>query len=402
HSSYVRAHARAAIRIGFEPHIFCASSRSGVVDTDFGVVHRIQSPYRYFLRSASAGGFRVSTVPLHEANLASALHQFLRGRGGRQLIHGFGVWSSAARRARWRLLSVGIESVIFASVYTLLEHEHRGKIRGYGPEHRLSQRLFGRAEQLWINSIATPIENRAYRGADLVLFNYESVRVMLEARFGPSLRTRRMPYTSETALVTQERRDNRQPAAIANLEPRDAPLVVAVSRHDPRKGISHLLRALARLKGEGVAFRACLVGMGRLLEAHRLLAARLNLGPETVITGFVEDPGEYLQHADIFVLPSLEEGSGSVSAIEAMQAGLPIVTTSVDGMPEDIKDGRNGLLVRAGDSDALAHALARLIQDSTLRRRLAQGSREAFLEQFSAERFTAAIAELYAEFGFLP
>ncbi|HKQ74043.1 MAG TPA: hypothetical protein VJ810_10110, partial [Blastocatellia bacterium] len=92
HSSYVRAHARAAIRLGFEPHLFCVGFEEGVVETDFGVLHRSLSPLRRF-RHQAGGGVRVSTVPLHEPMLAAGVERFLRSRGGPALIHGFGVWA---------------------------------------------------------------------------------------------------------------------------------------------------------------------------------------------------------------------------------------------------------------------------------------------------------------------
>lgn len=84
HSTYVRAHARAAIRAGFEPHIFCASDRDGVFETDFGLLHRVASPFR---------PFRQIMIPGHAPIIAANLERFLLERSsGPQLIHGFGVW----------------------------------------------------------------------------------------------------------------------------------------------------------------------------------------------------------------------------------------------------------------------------------------------------------------------
>ncbi len=179
-----------------------------------------------------------------------------------------------------------------------------------------------------------------------VLVNYESVRRQPTEAFGSDLPIQRVAYASEAAFVHGEEDPlGPEPAAIAALEPRDAPLVVTVARHDPRKGIDVLLRALARLRAAQVPFRACLVGGWSLLDDHRRLAADLGLGRETVLTGFVPDAYPYLQHADVFVLPSLQEGSGSLALLEALQAGAPVVASAVDGIPEDVKDGEDGLLV---------------------------------------------------------
>jgi glycosyltransferase involved in cell wall biosynthesis len=208
----------------------------------------------------------------------------------------------------------------------------------------------------------------------------------------------KLPYASESAFLNKEIKVA-PPSELMSLQPRDAPLIVSVSRHDPRKGIDVLLHALARLRHGGARFRACLVSHGPLLESHRRLAERLGLNAATAITGWVPDPLAYLRHADIFVLPSLQEGSGSLSLIEALQAGLPVVASGIDGILEDVTDGDSALLVAPGDVEALRRALERLIGDATLRERLARRANETFVEKFSAEAFTSALGDLYRELG---
>ncbi len=78
------------------------------------------------------------------------------------------------------------------------------------------------------------------------------------------------------------------------------------------------------------------------------------------------DVAPYLGAADIFVLPSVAESSGSVSVLEAMRAGKPVIATACDGLPEDLIDGENGLLVAPGDVGALTDALGRLLADAEL------------------------------------
>jgi glycosyltransferase involved in cell wall biosynthesis len=172
---------------------------------------------------------------------------------------------------------------------------------------------------------------------------------------------------------------------------------VAVSRHDPRKGVHILLRSLARLKELGVPFRACLIGRGQLLEEHRRLMRELRLDRVTVIAGLVDDPREFLRCAEIFVLPSLEESSGSVSLIEAMQAGLACVASAIDGIPEDVTEGASGLLVEPGSVDSLTEGLRRVLVNKELRSQLRKGARARFDERFASERFTASLGEVYRE-----
>jgi glycosyltransferase involved in cell wall biosynthesis len=192
------------------------------------------------------------------------------------------------------------------------------------------------------------------------------------------------------------------PEAIQALEPTGAPLILTVARHVARKGLDLLLRALALLSRAGVGFRACLAGGGRLLPDHRRLSAELGLSGRVALPGHVPDVAPYLAQADIFVLASREEGSGSMALLEALQAGTAIVASDIDGIGEDLVHGRHALLVEPGNTRALADALARLLADAHLRAELAANARALYLERFSAERFTEALKDAYAEVGVVP
>jgi glycosyltransferase involved in cell wall biosynthesis len=89
-----------------------------------------------------------------------------------------------------------------------------------------------------------------------------------------------------------------------------------------------------------------------------------------------------------------------MSLLEALQAGVAIVASAVDGIPEDLTDGDSALLVEPGNADQLSNALALALTDAALRERLRRRARETFVEKFSAEKFTTALSDLYAELGF--
>jgi glycosyltransferase involved in cell wall biosynthesis len=147
---------------------------------------------------------------------------------------------------------------------------------------------------------------------------------------------------------------------------------------------------------KGVPFRATVVGPGALLEPHRRLAARLGLDGTVSIPGRVDDVAPYLAEADVYVLPSRAEASGSVSVLEALHAGVAVVASACDGMPEDLTDGRDALLVAPGDPAALARALETVLGDRALRARIAAAGRRRYEERFSADGFVAALAEVWA------
>jgi glycosyltransferase involved in cell wall biosynthesis len=150
-----------------------------------------------------------------------------------------------------------------------------------------------------------------------------------------------------------------------------------VGRLVKQKGAVYLLRALAKLD-PAVLERVELEVIGSGPEEGRLrsLAGELGLGGLVRFSGWV--PREQIvsryQSADIFVLPSFEEGMANV-VLEAMACGNAIITTDIYGNRDLVHDKANGLLIPPADPEALAQALTMLISDLTLRRRMAEKSR---------------------------
>jgi len=138
-----------------------------------------------------------------------------------------------------------------------------------------------------------------------------------------------------------------------------------------RKGIQYLAEAEAKLRGDGIVFRA--VGQSLLSPAA---IAHMSGGIEVVGPVSRDRVADQYRWADIFVLPTLSEGSANV-VYEAMAAGVPVVTTANAG--SIVEHERTGLLVPMRDVDALVTAIARLAGDSGLRRQLGQAGRAAVL-----------------------
>ncbi len=395
HSSFVRAHGRAALAAGYRPQLFCAAPAAGREETAFGTIHRVASPLRPFRQLMIAG---------HARPLAAAIERFAverDGAGGAAprpplVVHGFGVWSYAGLVAVRRLARRGIAAVLVVSSYTTYEEEARSKVRASRGD-AAGRRLACQAEHLWIRLAAEPYERRAYLGSRQLLVNYDSVHRLIEAKYGRTPHCRKVGYGSEAAFLAASGPPPISAPGTAPITAPARPLIAAISRHDPRKGVDVLLHALARLAQAGIPFRACLAGDGPLLGDHRRLAERLGLGGVVEIPGQIPDIASLLAAADVFALPSREEQSGSLAVLEALQVGLPIVASCVDGIPEDVEDGESAILVAPGDPDALAGALARLLGDEALRARLAAGARRRFDERFSAARFAATMGGIYRE-----
>lgn len=109
--------------------------------------------------------------------------------------------------------------------------------------------------------------------------------------------------------------------------------------------------------------------------------------------GFHQNVGDFLASADLFAFPSHEEGLGS-TLLDAMNAGLPIVASNVDGIPDLIKDNVNGLLVPVKNSKELAEAIQSLIEDNTLAQRLADNGRN-YVKQYYPENLVQKYLEIY-------
>jgi glycosyltransferase involved in cell wall biosynthesis len=341
----------------------------------------------------------------HRPLLARAIVRSLSGspRADPYLVHSFGPWALVGAAASHALARRGLAAIPVASAYTTMEHEHRAMLAGLSRHHGVLNALRYSTRYLWIRAVADGGERQGYEASRVVYVNYQATQELLRTSYGDGLKIRRLPYASEAAFTQPEAgSEHGVPENLARLQPCDAPLVVAVSRHDPRKGLDVLLRALAEIVREGIPFRACLVGPGPLLAAHRRLARDLGLEDRVVIVGQVEDVFTYLRLADVFVLPSLEEGSGSVSLLEALQAGVAIVASDCDGIPEDIVDGEDGLLVPPGDERALRDALVTLLRDPSLRSRLATRSCDVYRERFSASAFVEGLTSAYADVGVVP
>lgn len=160
-----------------------------------------------------------------------------------------------------------------------------------------------------------------------------------------------------------------------------------------RKGYPCLLRAAALVRDEEPRFRLFCIGAGPK-ESLEDLARQLGLEAAVKFLGRRLDVPQLLPGFDVFVLASVTEPFGVVLA-EAMAAGLPCVATRVGGIPEVVAEGETGLLVPAGDPEALAQAVLRLLRDPGLRRRMGRAGRRRVREHFSIERMTADVERMY-------
>ena len=186
------------------------------------------------------------------------------------------------------------------------------------------------------------------------------------------------------------------------IEPGDAPPAPAgrpklaiVGRLIPIKGHDVLFRALAAARRERPELTLDVVGDGPLGGQLRAAVDELGLGDAVTFSGRVSPVAPAFEAAEIVVVPSFGEGFGMV-ALEAMERGRAVVASAVGGLPEIVDDGRTGLLVPPGHVDALAAAIRDLTASPARTAAMGAAGRARALEQFSQDRCTDRILELYA------
>jgi glycosyltransferase involved in cell wall biosynthesis len=174
-----------------------------------------------------------------------------------------------------------------------------------------------------------------------------------------------------------------------DLELPDGPLLVAIARLVPQKGLDVAVRAL-----EGVD--ATLVVLGEGPERARLETLARELGVRLLLPGRVGDVAAVLRRADVLVHPARWEGFG-LALLEGMLCALPVVASGVSSIPEIVVDGETGLLVPPGDPGALRGAIERVLSDAELRLRLGEAGLRRAHTEFSVERMARRTLAVYDE-----
>ncbi len=188
--------------------------------------------------------------------------------------------------------------------------------------------------------------------------------------------------------IDVDRFDFRGPAAV--------PIAISVARLSPEKDFSTLLRAVWILIKEHPEFRLRIVGDGPDRPNLEKLAADLELTEHVEFLGERSDVAEQLPKAGFFVSSSLTEGI-SLTVLEAMAVGLPVVTTRVGGNPEIVVDGGTGRLVDSGSPEQLALAMRDMLNDSDTWPIMSHLARQRVEQDFNVRNMVRNYEKLYAE-----
>lgn len=176
--------------------------------------------------------------------------------------------------------------------------------------------------------------------------------------------------------------------------PLDSFIIGSIAELHPNKGLPYAIEAVAKLSEKYPYIYYVILGDGEEKARLDTLVDTHGLRGRVLLSGFVKDASSYLKAFDCFVLPSTKEGLPYV-ILEAGLAELPVIATSIGGIPEVIEDQKTGLLVSPRDPRALAEALQHLISSPTLRTTLGMSLREKVSSNFSLTNMTTLTTKLY-------
>jgi glycosyltransferase involved in cell wall biosynthesis len=181
-------------------------------------------------------------------------------------------------------------------------------------------------------------------------------------------------------------------------EPAEALRILLVGRVSPRKGTDVAVQALAALRRHGT--EVVLEIVGSVFPGYEWFEERLRtmiraegLGHAVRLNGFRPDVWDAYREADIAVVPSRVEPFGNTS-VEAQLAGVPVIVTDAQGLPETVDGGSRGTVVPAGDPGALACAIRRLSENWPAARDRAERARREASEKFAVGRYRREIVTL--------
>lgn len=263
------------------------------------------------------------------------------------------------------------ETPVLLTIHSSYERELvlNGHIEADGPEHRFLTSLYHELE-VKLEQILTVSESfKSY----LSHYVQEPDKIRVVPNGFDERRFRPIPHENEV------------------------PQLITVCRLVPAKGLDILLAACSELKKRGHSFVLHIIGDGPYRPELERMAVDLDVYEETIFYGYMLHPEQFMPFFDIFVLPSRAEAFGSVFA-EAALCRLALVGTNVGGISEQIEHGRNGFLVPPEDAEALAEALAKLMEEPDLRSRMAGLAEKKAKSNYSLQRVIRQLAKVYEEY----
>lgn len=239
------------------------------------------------------------------------------------------------------------------------------------------------------------LDRWSHKGADRLVTVCDAFAQMLEKR-GISRSKLRVQHSPIRPVPPHPSFSAAAARLELGLDP-ESKIVLSVGRLSGEKNQALLLRAVARVHelAPTLPLRLLIVGDGPERASLNILAATLGVSSIVTFAGHQNRPESFYRASDIFVLSSRTEGSPNV-LLEAMDAGLAIVATTVGGVPEMVGHEQSALLVPSEDQEAMARAILRLLEDPNLRSRLVAAGKQV-LSKHTPEEYFRSVSRIFEE-----
>lgn len=173
-------------------------------------------------------------------------------------------------------------------------------------------------------------------------------------------------------------------------------IVGAIGRLSQEKNFEYLIRALYQLAKKCNDIKLVIIGEGRERDSLEQLINKYKLKGKVLLPGYRKNANRYLKFINIFVVSSLTEGL-PITVLEAMQSGVPIISTSVGGIPNVLDNGKAGILIPPSDIGRLVEAIYKLYQNKNLREELAERAKQIVMNKYTSVRMTSQYFDIYKE-----
>lgn len=396
YATYTHALCKSLKNLGYDVSIIAISDKVGVEESEIGRIYSVTSRFL----STKSSTFISSMAFLWSKIISKQLQKMISEEEGNCIIYGIGIWGYAGIECKRQFKDkVMLVNVFFTSssheTYWLMKG---AIIRDYGIFLRMKYSLI----YLYARIVLKRFEKLSLKSSDKVIVHYDFARQVLIREFNiEPKKIANIPYYIEIYgksslyakydIMTKNLKDK-------NSEKHKSFTCVSICRQETRKGINYFLHAVRILKEKNIPIRAIIVGSGDVLNKNINLAKKLKIMDVVEFTGFVPNISDVLSKADVFVQPSLQEGSGSISVFEAMQSGIPVITTFCDGLEEDIENGENGILVEKMNVSDLSKAILDIYHDRNLAQKLAGNAKKSMQERFNMDNMINGLKKIHEKF----
>lgn len=239
------------------------------------------------------------------------------------------------------------------------------------------------------------IYQELFETGDLFLPVSHSLKDQIVIHGGPFEKTHVLPSGIDTKKISFSKKEEDEQKPIT---------LITVARLVEKKGIQYAIEAAARLLKRKSNFTYVIIGEGPLRSSLERLIEKLEVSEHVQLLGRKthEEVIKFLQEAHILIAPSMTTIEGDQEGIpnvlkEAMALGLPVISTYHGGIPELIRDGETGLLVKEKDVDAMAEKLSCLIDHPEERKKIGQAGRAYVQENFDIQNLNDRLVHLYRQ-----